>query len=105
MANKLSPEDESILITEFNVVSQLSHFAWGVMVMLLANLFSSHLSVYDRMSMNFIVLIAWILYTGIKEFWYDEKYEIPVVRGSSTLDFWVQSGSAIVAMGLIYIFK
>ena len=97
--NTLSSVDEQKLIKEFNTVSQLSHVGWGIMIMLLFNTIGKNIGI------DIIGLGLWILYTGIKEFWYDEKYEIPVVRGSSSLDFCMQVGGAIVGMIIILIFK
>ena len=98
MENQLSPQDESTLIKEFNTVSQLSHVGWGIMIMLLFNTIGKNIGI------DIIGLGLWILYTGIKEFYYDEKYEIPVVRGSSTLDFCMQVGGAIVGLAISIVF-
>jgi len=95
--NQLSPQDEQTLISEFNTVSQLSHVGWGIMIILLFHVIGGSLLV------DLIGFGAWTLYTAIKEFYYDDKYEIPVVRGSSLLDFCMQVGGATFAMILLFV--
>ena len=80
---------------EFNLVSQLSHFGWGLAVVLIANLWG-----YSTTA-----AWMWIIYCILKEFWYDAKYETPEVKGSSKLDFWVAVAGSMAALLLIYIAK
>jgi hypothetical protein len=97
--NKLTPDEEQTLITEFNTVSQLSHVAWGVMIILLFHIIG-HSVIIDLIGLG-----LWTTYSGVKEFWYDNKYEIPVVRGSSLLDFSMQVGGALVGLLISVIFR
>ena len=76
---------------QFNMVSQFSHFGWGLAVVLTGNLFHKALPVGG----------LWLLYAAIKEFFYDERYETPEVRGSSLEDFVFQAMGAGVALVLI----
>ena len=87
-------------IKKFNQVSQLSHVGFGLSVILLSNLIGG-----GNLIINLIILALWITYTAIKEFWYDEKYETPIIRGSSLEDFLFQSGASIVAFVLTLIFN
>jgi hypothetical protein len=65
----------------FNRVSQLSHFGWGAMILFAAGTLRA--SVLTLFAIAFVCGIA----AAVKEFWYDEHYETPEVRGSSLEDF------------------
>lgn len=68
-------------VKTFNRVAQLSHFAWGAMILFAAGTF--HASVL----ILFIIAFVCAVTAAVKEFWYDEKYETPDERGSSREDF------------------
>lgn len=73
----------------FNTVAQLSHFAWGALVITWAGLlFPRYL--YE------IWLVGELL-AAIKEFWYDQHYEDVETRGSNLLDFSMYSAGAFTA--------
>ena len=65
----------------FNEVSQMGHFAGGAAIVL-AIVVVSHQRWYSVYGFLLVALLA-----GVKEFWYDEKYETTEVRGSSVEDF------------------
>lgn len=81
---------------EFEMVAQLSHFGWGVAVVLAGWTLGGETAMV-------VVGALWVLYAAVKEFWYDEKYERPVVRGSSGLDFTVEVVGALVGMSLVWL--
>ena len=81
----------------FNTVAQLSHFAWGCMIVLVANLFS------ENIKTDLEIAFVWILYAGIKEFWYDANFETVEIRGSSIEDFVFQLMGSAVGIILILI--
>lgn len=85
---------------EFDKVAQLSHFAWGAMVVFLAAIAGHPIP-----SLPFYVGGLWIVYSAVKEFWYDEKYETPIVRGNSMLDFVVASAGVLFATGVLLLSK
>ncbi len=76
---------------QFNTLAQISHFGWGTAVVLAGNLFHA----------RFPVAGAWLLYAAIKEFFYDQRYETPEVRGSSLEDFLFQAAGAAVGLILV----
>lgn len=87
---------DNISPKEFNMVSQLSHFAWGMLVVTIPVMFhAAHALAW--------IIPLWVGYSAIKEFWYDEKYENPSVRGSSLEDFCFQQ-SWIVGI-ILYVFS
>src|SRR4051812_19309612 len=80
---------------EFDKVAQLSHFAWGALVILVE--YTLGLS---------LVAILWTLPVGVamaawKEFYWDYAYESVEVRGSSLKDFLFYCLGMGFAMGLI----
>jgi len=83
--------------TEFNRVAQLSHAGWGFGI-----IFGTYALTLSRQWV-LLTFIVWTFYSIVKEFWYDERYEEPVVRGNSVLDFFVQTGSAFLALLLLAI--
>jgi hypothetical protein len=86
--------DNSVDQKTFDTVAQLSHVGWGVFFVFAPKvLFAGKTYLY--------IMGLWIVYAAIKEFWYDNKYETPVVRGSSLKDFLFQAGSSVVAFLLL----
>jgi hypothetical protein len=77
------PSKAAYMITPklFNQVAQLGHFAGGSAIVL-AIVVVSHQKWYAVWGFLVVAMLA-----GIKEFWYDEKYETAEVRGSSAEDF------------------
>lgn len=75
----------------FNQVAQLGHFAgglaglWGWVVLF----HPSHLWIP-------MLVIAFV--TGLKEFWYDQHFETPVVRGSNLEDWTFYQIGSVVAL-------
>jgi hypothetical protein len=61
----------------FNQVSQFAHFGCAAALVLAGAAFG-HV---------WIAAIAMLVWAVMKEFWYDEKYETPEVRGSGLEDF------------------
>lgn len=79
----------------FNQVAQLAHVAAG-----LAALFGS-LILFKPDSM-WPVLITFAAITGMKEFWYDQHFETPIVRGSNLEDWtFYQVGSVTAALATL----
>lgn len=69
----------------FNTVAQMSHLFFGAFVTLIWR--------------NPWFVIGLLILTTLKEFWYDFKYEIAAVRGSSLEDllfYWAGIGLGIV---------
>ena len=61
----------------FDTVSQSAHVWFGAFVVFVANLFHAPW-------IGFFVLAV---FAAVKEFWYDQNYESPEVRGSNFKDF------------------
>jgi hypothetical protein len=83
---------------EFNFVSQISHFVGGMCVV-----FGTACLIPGYAYLFFASL--WVVYAGIKEFWYDYHYESTEVRGSSLEDFLYQVGGAGLAILLLLAFR
>jgi hypothetical protein len=75
----------------FNQVSQLAHFAGG-----LAGLWGSVVLFHPRHLWIPMLVIAGV--TGLKEFWYDQHYETPVVRGSNFEDWTFYQVGSLTAL-------
>lgn len=81
----------------FNEVAQLSHVGWGLAIVFAPKvLFGGH--------WYLLFLFLWTIYCAIKEFWYDQKYEAPDVRGSSLDDFLHAVVAALIAAVLTFLF-
>jgi hypothetical protein len=65
----------------FNTVAQLGHFAGGAAIVLAFTVIA-----WNRQASIYGLLTVAAL-AAIKEFWYDQRYETPEVRGSSLEDF------------------
>lgn len=63
---------------DYNVLAQKAHFLAGIVAV-----FASQIFFHNR---NYGA-VAIILFALVKEFWYDENYETPEIRGSSAQDF------------------
>jgi VanZ family protein len=82
-------------VDEFDMISQFSHFFFGAFCALVSMLFGIK---------SFIaVAIAYTLYSAIKEFWFDEKREAPIVRGSSVKDFVFQMLGFVVGAAIFFV--
>jgi len=68
---------------EFNLVSQSAHAFSGAFIGLLGMVLH-----------QWWIPAGFVVYSAVKEFWYDAKYETPEVRGSSLEDFLVSTGGA-----------
>lgn len=93
-----TPHSKMIDDKEFNFVAQLSHVQFG-----LVTIFASYIWLPTHWYLFTLGLV--VVYSAIKEFWYDEKYETTEVRGSSLEDFLFQAGGAIAASLLLFITK
>jgi len=67
---------------EFDSVSQLSHGGWGALAVL------GPIALFNP-GWHWIIGIALAvtLIAGVKEFWYDQRFETAEVRGSNMRDF------------------
>ena len=63
-----------------NIFDQIGHFLGAYAAVLTLFVFHVHYWLY----ISAIGVTTWAI---IKEFWYDENYEDPTVRGSSATDF------------------
>ena len=84
----------------FNQVAQLGHFAGGAAIVL-AIVVMTHEHTYSVLWGFLLVLLL----AGVKEFWYDEKYETTEVRGSSLEDFTFYMIGASAATLLAILFR
>lgn len=82
---------------EFNFVSQLSHFGWGLAIVLVGARFGH--------GCEFVLAGTWVAYAAVKEFWYDKWYETAEVRGSSVEDFIYQVAGAGVGLAFVLLTK
>lgn len=64
----------------FDHVAQLSHFGWGIAVVLAGALWGFGLP----------AIIVWVSYAAAKEFIYDRWIEPPDIQGSNLKDFLFQ---------------
>lgn len=49
------------------------------------------------------VPIAFVAYSAVKEFWYDQNYETQEVRGSNLLDFCMSTLGAVIGTVVYYL--
>jgi hypothetical protein len=80
--------------SEFDFVAQVSHFGWGMLSVALPTALAGPV-------VGLLGGGVYVLYAAVKEFWYDERYESPAVRGSSSRDFLVQLIGVATAVLLI----
>jgi len=78
----------------FCVVAQLSHFAWGCLVISWAGILFPHSFWW--------ILALWESLAAIKEFWYDHNYENPATRGSDLLDFSIYTLGALIGVSALF---
>jgi hypothetical protein len=89
MTDQITSEDYEIssqfahFFTAAFLVSQCGHF-WGE----------------GGLAVGAFGMLVW---ASIKEFWYDERYENPLVRGSSELDFAMYMAGSLLAVGLWFV--
>ena len=83
--------------SEFNTVAQLSHFGAG-----LAAIWGSIVLFGGQPAMWYAV-ISCVVLAGLKEFWYDYKYETVDVRGSSLEDFTFYMVGVFTAVISVYV--
>lgn len=92
--------DTGITPKLFNQISQMGHAAGGAAIVLTFAL------LWRASYAPFVGLGAVALAAGVKEFWYDYKYESTEVRGSSMEDFEFYmigaSAATLVAMARWY---
>ena len=65
---------------EFNFVSQVSHTIGGALAVI------AGVYLFGPMAQPWVCGVG-ILAAAVKEFWYDQNYETPEVRGSNLQDF------------------
>lgn len=81
--------------SEFNFLAQINHILFGaIMVFAPLALGSTHLWWF---------VVATVIGTAVKEFWYDKNYETPEARGSSLEDFLFYQLGMAVALGAYYL--
>jgi len=66
---------------QFDTLAQINHVLAGLLVPTLA---VAYCPVHN---VPFYMAGAFALYAAVKEFWYDQNYETPEVRGSNLRDF------------------
>jgi hypothetical protein len=79
--------------SDFNRVSQLSHFSWAALVVLAAALW------HRQVLMAALIVVV----SAVKEGWWDQHFEAWDVRGSSWLDFGVACAGVAFALVLLWI--
>ena len=72
---------DDISYKTFNAVSQVGHFTAGCLAVF-APVALTHRLLWGAVGAGLIVIFA-----GIKEGWWDRRFETPAVRGSSLEDF------------------
>jgi hypothetical protein len=77
----------------FDTVAQISHVECGLLVTII----SSHWHVQGWF------FAALVVYTAIKEFWWDPNHEAPDVRGNSLKDFLFQIGGGVAGLILTWL--
>lgn len=85
---------------KFDQISQLSHFFFG-----LAMVFGTKVLTSPASNAYLWMCGLVVVYTAIKEGWYDFHYEDADTRGSSWEDFLYQAGAAVIAVLLILLSK
>ena len=87
---------DTISPSMFNLVSQNAHWLFGSWITLLFVYLMGVKSLYYTIPL-LVVGVA------IKEFWYDQKYENAVTRGSNLLDFSMYILGAVITLILVAI--
>ena len=78
----------------FDLVSHSAHVFSGISL----GFFPAHFGLS-----LWIVVPFWLAVFAAKEFWYDYRYEIAAVRGSSVKDFLFQILGLAIGVGLFYL--
>jgi hypothetical protein len=89
--------DQGITPKLFNQIAQAGHFAGGAAIVFGLVVLTHH---HSFAWPAFLIVLA---LAGVKEFWYDEKYETAEVRGSSVEDFVFYAFGAGFAAILSYV--
>lgn len=86
------PAPAVISPTDYEVAAQFAHFFTAAFLV----------SQIGRFGLRWLIVaaIGMSVFAAIKEFWYDEAHENPLVRGSSPLDFWMYMAGVATAVGL-----
>jgi hypothetical protein len=79
---------------EFNSVSQIAHTLGGAFAMVCGSYLFGPWSLFD-------IAPLFVLYAGIKEFWYDVRYESKAVRGSSLEDFLFYLFGMVIGIAIV----
>ena len=82
-----------ITVKQYNLLAQFNHIMFGALAVFAPATF------FDRKTVLYMAG-AFFIYAATKEFWYDEKYETPEIRGSSLEDFLFYILGLGVALGL-----
>ena len=83
---------DQITALDYEVAAQFAHFFTAAFLV----------SQFGRLGWKGLLVgaIGMTAFAAVKEFWYDEKHESPLVRGSSTLDFLMYLAGVLTAVGL-----
>jgi hypothetical protein len=87
-------------VKDFNVVSQLGHFAGGVAVVAISTVM---VPTRYRLTAALYAFVAVLVLIGIKEAFIDPRTESVIVAGSGLEDWALWMLGAIVALALVYV--
>jgi len=81
--------------TDYEVAAQFAHFFTAAFLV----------SQLGRLGWKGLLIgaIGMVAFAAIKEFYYDVQHENPLVRGSSTLDFFLYAAGTAAAVGLFFV--
>jgi len=80
--------------TDYEVAAQFAHFFTAAFLV----------SQFGRFGLKGLIVsaIGMVVFAGVKEFAYDVKRENPLLKGSSTLDFFMYLAGVGAAIGLYF---
>jgi len=81
--------------TDYEVAAQFAHFGMSAFIV-------SQLGRFGLIALA-ISAIGMVIFAAIKEFGYDIQHENPLIRGSSTLDFFIYLAGTATAVGLYFV--
>ena len=86
---------DQITALDYEISSQFAHFFTAAFLV----------SQLGRLGWKGLLVgaIGMTAFAAVKEFWYDEHHESPLVRGSSTLDFGMYVAGVATAVGLWFV--
>ena len=89
---------------EFNFLAQINHVLLGIIIPTLTFTITTLLHSPDSNVYLYLTGLL-VVYSAVKEYYFDQKYEDPDVRGSNTQDFLMQAGTGIIIACAIYACK